>query len=73
MRRLASTVTASLVGATIIPLTVQYAGEAPTETSGLQQINLFIPANVPAGPQQLILQAGNAQTQTGVTITVLAH
>ena len=78
LRRIASTVTASLVSnpgtpaATVFPVQVLYAGEAPTETTGLQQINLFIPANAPTGLQQLVLQAGTAQTQAGVTITVLA-
>ncbi len=44
----------------------------PTETSGLQQINLLIPNNLPAGTMQLLLQAGTVQTQAGVTITVVA-
>jgi uncharacterized protein (TIGR03437 family) len=79
LQRLVATVTATLVenpgtaNATSIPLTVQYSGAAPEETSGLQQINVLIPANAPAGPQQLLLQVGNAQTQVGVTITVKAQ
>jgi uncharacterized protein (TIGR03437 family) len=67
--RLTGSVTATLGG---VPLTVQFAGQAPGYTAGLQQINLVLPANVPAGPQPLVLKIGGAQTQAGVTLQVAA-
>lgn len=51
--------------------TVMYAGEAPGFTSGLQQINVLIPADIPSGTQvTLQLSAGGVATQAGVTLAI---
>jgi len=50
---------------------VVYAGEAPNFTRGLQQINILIPDNAPAGnavPIQLVV--GGVSTQSGVTVVI---
>ena len=49
---------------------VIFAGQAPTFTTGLQQINLQIPDNAPAATMQLILTVGQTQTQAGVTLQI---
>lgn len=50
---------------------VTYAGEAPGFTSGLQQINILIPATAPVGPIVPIqLFVDNLSTQSGVTIAI---
>jgi uncharacterized protein (TIGR03437 family) len=49
---------------------VIFAGQAPSFTTGLQQINLQIPDSAPAGAMQLMLTAGPTETQTGVTLQI---
>ncbi len=60
-------VTASIGGR---PAVVVYAGEAPGFTSGLQQINVLIPADAPTGAEvPLVLTARpGATTQAGGTV-----
>ena len=51
--------------------TVLYAGEAPGYTSGLQQINVLIPLDSPAGasvPLQVVV--GGFDTQVGLTLAL---
>jgi uncharacterized protein (TIGR03437 family) len=61
-------VTASIGG---VAATVVYAGMAPGYTSGLQQINILVPENVPLGPAvPLQLTVGGVDTQSGVTIAI---
>lgn len=68
LRRVAGTVTAQLG---TLPATVVYAGEAPGYTLGLQQINIQIPMNTPAGPAvPLLLTMGGVNTQSGVTVAI---
>lgn len=69
LSHLVATVTATIAG---IPATVVYAGEAPGYTSGLQQINILIPSNVPSGAAApLLLNVGGvSSTQTGVTLAI---
>ena len=68
LRHLALPVTATIGG---IPATVLYAGEAPGFTTGLQQINVQIPANAPAGPAvPLQLTVGGVSTPVGVTLAI---
>ena len=44
---------------------------APTETSGLQQINVFVPANAPTGPSvPIVLTTDGVSTQGGATVAV---
>ncbi|HXB73924.1 MAG TPA: IPT/TIG domain-containing protein [Candidatus Acidoferrales bacterium] len=62
-----ATVTATIGG---VPAPVQFAGEAPNEVSGVMQVNLTVPANLPAGALPLVLTVGAASSQPGVTIAV---
>ena len=49
---------------------VTFAGGAPGSPAGVYQINVTIPPGLTAGPQPLVLQLGNAQTQSGITLAV---
>ena len=50
---------------------VQYAGGAPGEVAGLMQINVQIPPGIAQGNGvPVVLQVGNARSQSGVTIAV---
>lgn len=71
LQRLSGTVQAFIGGQ---PVAVQFAGHAPEETLGLQQINVFIPPGVPTGaavPVQLVVNG--ASTQSGVTVAIQAQ
>lgn len=53
------------------PTAVLYAGEAPGYTSGLQQVNVLIPADSPSGgPVPLRLVVDGLNTQAGVTLAI---
>jgi uncharacterized repeat protein (TIGR01451 family) len=68
LTRLIQTVTATVGGA---PAQVLFAGQAPGYTSGLQQIDVLIPSNLPAGAGvPLTLTIGGVTTQTGLTINI---
>jgi uncharacterized protein (TIGR03437 family) len=68
LKRLAYPVTATIGG---INATVLYSGEAPTETSGLQQINIQLPAGVPPGANvPVTLTVNGSPTQAGVTVAI---
>jgi len=68
LQRLTYPVTATIGGAAV---PVLYAGQAPGETSGLQQINLQLPPGIPAGPAvPLTLTANGVATQPGVTVSL---
>jgi len=61
-------VTASIGG---VAANVEYAGAAPTETSGLQQINIPVPANVtPGASVPILLTVQGTTTAASVTIVV---
>jgi uncharacterized protein (TIGR03437 family) len=61
-------VTATVGG---MPAKVLYAGEAPKSTTGLQQINVQIPMDVPRGAAvPLQLTVGGVNTPAGVTLTI---
>jgi uncharacterized protein (TIGR03437 family) len=50
---------------------VLYAGEAPTETLGLRQIDILVPANAPVGTSvPIVLTVYGVNTQSGVTVAV---
>ena len=53
-----------------IPADVLYAGAAPGQVAGLMQVNVKIPAAVPAGELPIQIQVGTAQSQPGVTVAV---
>jgi uncharacterized protein (TIGR03437 family) len=67
LSRLAATVEASIGG---IPTTVYYAGEAPLNPTGLQQIDVLVPENAPKGPAALTITVNGVPAQTGVTVLV---
>jgi uncharacterized protein (TIGR03437 family) len=68
LRRLTYPVTAAIGG---IAATVVYAGEAPGETAGLQQINLQVPPGVVPGPNvAIVLTTDGVSTESGVTVAV---
>jgi uncharacterized protein (TIGR03437 family) len=68
LRRLTYPVTATIGG---IAANVSYAGEAPDKTSGLQQINIRVPANAPTGPSvAIILTVNGVSSQSGATLAV---
>ena len=48
--------------------TVQYAGGAFGIVAGVTQINLLVPAGLPAGPVPVMVQVGTFSTQGNVTI-----
>jgi uncharacterized protein (TIGR03437 family) len=50
---------------------VQFAGAAPGYTTGLQQFNVQIPADAPAGPAvQIRVVIGGTNTPSGVTVAI---
>jgi uncharacterized protein (TIGR03437 family) len=49
---------------------VVYAGSAPTQVSGMFQVNLRIPADTPSGVVPVEIQVGNTPSQPGLTIVV---
>jgi len=61
-------VTATVGG---LPATVLYAGAAPTETSGLQQINIGVPAGATAGISvPLVLTVDGVSTPANITVAI---
>jgi uncharacterized protein (TIGR03437 family) len=68
LRHVLLPVTATIGG---MPATVLFAGEAPGTTTGLQQINVQIPAKAPQGPAiPLQLTVGGVSTAAGVTLAI---
>ena len=50
---------------------IQYAGEAPGLVSGVMQVNVILPADLPfAGALRTRVQVGDAISPTGVTVAV---
>jgi uncharacterized protein (TIGR03437 family) len=49
---------------------VMYAGSAPGFIEGALQINVQLPANVPAGSQAVVVTINNVSSQAGVTVAV---
>ncbi len=49
---------------------VLYAGSAPGSPGGVLQVNARIPSGVPPGSAQIVIGAGNASSQSGVTVSV---
>lgn len=52
--------------ATSISCDVLYAGSAPLQTSGIFQVNVRIPASLPAGPQMINMSVGNVNITNSV-------
>ena len=53
-----------------IPAAVQYAGAAPFIVSGVMQVNIQLPDNVPAGSIPVVVTVGSAASQANVTVAV---
>jgi len=49
---------------------VAYAGGAPEAVAGLFQVNVQVPAGLPAGPNAVVLTVGGVSSAPGVTITL---
>lgn len=47
-----------------------YAGAAPGFVSGVMQVNVVIPPNVPSGNLQMVVSVGGNSSQAGVTVSV---
>ena len=68
LRRLTNGVTATIGG---LAANVLYAGEAPTETAGLKQINILVPPGVQPGLNApVVMTVGGVSTQAGITLTI---
>jgi uncharacterized protein (TIGR03437 family) len=52
------------------PASIAFYGEAPGLVSGVMQLNVQIPANVPSGDLPISLSVGTNSSQSGVTISV---
>ncbi len=52
------------------PATVLYAGAIPGQVFGLFQVNIQLPAEVPAGNQPVVVTVGGVASQTGLTVAV---
>ena len=63
-----ATVTATIGG---LPAEVTYAGAAPDLISGMTQINIRVPAELPSLPwAPILLSTGSASSQAGVTVSI---
>jgi len=49
---------------------VVYAGGAPEAVAGLFQVNVQVPAGLPAGANAVMLTVGGVSSAPGATITV---
>jgi uncharacterized protein (TIGR03437 family) len=64
--------TTQLVSVTIGGLSAPlfYSGAAPGSVAGLWQVNAGVPANAPSGALPVVIRAGAAQSQPGVTVSI---
>jgi trimeric autotransporter adhesin len=68
LRHIAASLMATIGG---VDAPVIYAGEAPGETIGLQQINIQVPTGITSGPTvPIVLTANDTPTQVGVTVAI---
>jgi uncharacterized protein (TIGR03437 family) len=52
------------------PANYTFAGEAPGFVSGVMQLNVTTPTNVPAGDQEILVTIGGNVSQRGVTVSL---
>jgi uncharacterized protein (TIGR03437 family) len=52
------------------PAVIAFYGEAPSIVSGVMQINVQIPPDVPSGSLPIMVSVGGNTSQSGVTISV---
>jgi uncharacterized protein (TIGR03437 family) len=67
LRKPLAPVSATIAGQ---PVEVLYAGSAPMSVSGICQVNLRIPEDIPIGRQTLEIQIGGTSSQRGVVIDI---
>jgi uncharacterized protein (TIGR03437 family) len=67
VRRAIPIVTATVGG---VPAIVEYAGSAPGLVSGVFQVNLRLPENIPSGAVPVVLRFATAETPAGVPVAV---
>jgi trimeric autotransporter adhesin len=60
-------VSATVGGAAAV---IEYAGPAPGAVAGLYQVNLRVPAGLPAGAAEVRVTVGEAVSQSGFTVAV---
>ncbi len=53
-----------------VPAEVLYSGQAPGLPVGLNQVNIRLATNVPAGEQPVLVKSGDARSLSGATLTV---
>ena len=51
------------------PASVPFYGEAPGLVSGVMQLNVQIPVNVPSGDVPILISVGGNTTQNGVMVS----
>jgi uncharacterized protein (TIGR03437 family) len=52
------------------PANYTFAGSAPGFVSGVMQVNVTVPSNLPSGILQLVIGVGSNNSQAGVTVAV---
>jgi uncharacterized protein (TIGR03437 family) len=52
------------------PASVVFYGEAPGVISGVMQLNVQIPSNIPSGEIPVSVSVGGNSSQSGVTVSV---
>jgi uncharacterized protein (TIGR03437 family) len=71
--------TPPLTPAPLLPVTItvggqganySFAGQAPGFVSGVMQVNVVLPTNIPTGEQEIIISVGGNPSQRGVTVSV---
>ena len=55
-----------------VPAVIQYAGAASGKVAGIMELNVAVPATVSGNALPVVIQVGNAVSQSGVTIAVAA-
>jgi uncharacterized protein (TIGR03437 family) len=68
--RLTNPLTVTIGGITVPSQDILYAGLSPGSISGLYQINVVIPSDVPSGDEPVVISIGGIETQTGATIPI---
>ena len=52
------------------PASIAFYGEAPNLVSGVMQLNVQIPLNIPSGDVPIVVSVGGSTSQNGVTVSV---
>jgi uncharacterized protein (TIGR03437 family) len=57
-------------GIPVAAANITYAGEAPSNVSGVMQVNAKIPPGVASGPASVVVRVGGVPSQANVTVAV---